>query len=83
MSTWPSQIFAPPDDLIATPQLEFELGGLRPQTEYRVRVTLLLRSDVSLVAGSGSGEEITRVNSDVYRVRTPAAPEIGRVCRIL
>lgn len=83
MSTWPSQIFAPPDDLIATPQLEFELGGLRPQTEYRVRVTLLLRSDVSLVAGSGSGAEITRVNSDVYRVRTPAAPEIGRVCRLL
>lgn len=41
--TWEQQIHAPPSDLIATPRLEFVLGGLLPDTTYKLRIALLMR----------------------------------------
>ncbi|XP_023288132.1 putative epidermal cell surface receptor [Orussus abietinus] len=58
ISTWKSQVFVPPEDIIATPQLEFNLGNLKPSTEYNVKIIVKLK-DLS-----------NTLSSKIYSIRT-------------
>ncbi|XP_039282712.1 putative epidermal cell surface receptor isoform X2 [Nilaparvata lugens] len=42
-ATWEQQVLAPPNDLIATPELEFSLGNLQPDTSYKIKISVILR----------------------------------------
>ncbi|XP_038207029.1 putative epidermal cell surface receptor isoform X2 [Zerene cesonia] len=44
VSQWYSQVFAPADEILTTPRLEFRLGGLKPSTAYKIRGKLYLHN---------------------------------------
>ncbi|KAI5706021.1 hypothetical protein M8J75_004117 [Diaphorina citri] len=60
-TSWEQQVLAPPGDLIATPELEFELGGLEPDTFYKIKISVVLR-DIQNVP-----------SSQILSVKTPPA----------
>lgn len=62
VSTWKTQVFAPPNDLIETSQLEFELENLKPSTEYKVKITVKLK------------DLATSSTSKIFSVRTLDKP---------
>lgn len=67
---WDVQVFAPPNDLIATQQMEFDLIGLEPGSDYRIKITIMLR------------DLHNTPTSRVYMVRTPAASSTPPVIHV-
>ncbi|XP_030763341.1 putative epidermal cell surface receptor isoform X2 [Sitophilus oryzae] len=59
VSSWELQVFAPPNDLIATPSLEFDLLDLLPDKEYKIKITITLR------------DLHNTPSSRIYKIRTP------------
>ncbi|CAK1552323.1 unnamed protein product [Leptosia nina] len=62
VSQWYSQVFAPADEILTTPRLEFRLSGLKPSTMYKIRGKLYLH-DLPV-----------EPESKVYTIRTQALP---------
>ncbi|KAJ8953046.1 hypothetical protein NQ314_007421 [Rhamnusium bicolor] len=59
LDSWMLTVFAPPNDLIATPSLVFDLTDLKPDTEYRIKITVTLR------------DLHNTPSSKIYTIRTP------------
>ncbi|XP_050666015.1 putative epidermal cell surface receptor isoform X2 [Leptidea sinapis] len=64
VSHWLSQVFAPADEILTTPRLEFRLSGLKPSTTYKIRGKLFLHNLP------------VEPESEIYTVRTLDAPKI-------
>ncbi|XP_066249285.1 putative epidermal cell surface receptor isoform X1 [Euwallacea similis] len=59
LNSWDLQVFAPPNDLIATSSLEFDLLDLVPDKAYKIKITITLR------------DLHNTPSSRVYKIRTP------------
>ncbi|CAH1125802.1 unnamed protein product [Ceutorhynchus assimilis] len=59
VSAWDLQVFAPPNDLIATPSLEFDLLDLVADKEYKIKITITLR------------DLHNTPSSKIYKIKTP------------
>ncbi|XP_066148430.1 putative epidermal cell surface receptor isoform X2 [Euwallacea fornicatus] len=59
LNSWDLQVFAPPNDLIATSSLEFDLLDLVPDKEYKIKITITLR------------DLHNTPSSRVYKINTP------------
>ncbi|XP_026314931.1 putative epidermal cell surface receptor isoform X3 [Hyposmocoma kahamanoa] len=64
ISEWYSQVFAPADEVLTTPRLEFRLTGLKPSTTYKIRGKLYLHNLP------------VEPQSDIYSVRTLDMPSV-------
>lgn len=66
LDSWMLTVFAPPNDLIATPSLEFDLTDLKADTEYSIKITVTLRDLHNMPT------------SKIYKIKTPkeAAPPV-------
>ncbi|XP_041968891.1 putative epidermal cell surface receptor isoform X2 [Aricia agestis] len=67
ISQWYSQVFAPADEVLTTPRLEFRLTGLKPSTTYKIRGKLYLHSIP------------VEPESEILTVRTQDLPTIATV----
>lgn len=64
ITNWFSQVFAPADEVLTTPRLEFRLTGLKPSTTYKVRGKLYLHNLP------------VEPESEIYTVRTLDLPTV-------
>lgn len=67
ISHWFSQVFAPADEVLTTPRLEFRLTGLKPSTMYKLRGKLYLHNLP------------VEPESEIYTVRTQDLPTVPPV----
>ncbi|CAH2264159.1 jg8112 [Pararge aegeria aegeria] len=64
ISQWYSQVFAPADEVLTTPRLEFRLTGLKPSSTYKIRGKLYLHNLP------------VEPESEIYTVRTQDLPTV-------
>ncbi|XP_049877919.1 putative epidermal cell surface receptor isoform X2 [Pectinophora gossypiella] len=64
VSNWYSQVFAPADEVLTTPRLEFRLTGLKPSSTYKIKGKLFLHNLP------------VEPESQVYSVRTLDLPTV-------